>query len=79
MFKVSVAALAVGLLLSSKIAFESRITGRGIYNPEIFFTNPDGDGVKQLTDNDALGFSTGLSPDGTRIASMSDRDGSEEI
>ncbi len=52
--------------LSGKIVFEDRATGIG----EIYFMNPDGTGVVQLTDRAAGGWSMSpaVSPDGSIIA-----------
>ena len=52
--------------LTGKIVFEGRQTGMG----EIYFMNPDGSGVVQVTDQVDGGWSVSpsVSPDGTRIA-----------
>ncbi len=55
-----------------KIAFTSdRTTGSGVDNPtgddEIFTTNPDGTGLKQLTFNTAIDEYPAYSPNGKRI------------
>ena len=52
--------------LTGRIVFEGRQTGMG----EIYFMNPDGSGVVQVTDQVDGGWSVSpsVSPDGTRIA-----------
>jgi len=52
--------------LTGKIIFEDRATGIG----EIYFMNPDGTGVVQVTDevNGGWSISPAVSPDGSRIA-----------
>jgi len=52
--------------LTGKIVFEGRQTGIG----EIYFMNPDGTGVVQVTDrvDDGWSVSPSVSPDGTKIA-----------
>jgi len=52
--------------LTGKIIFEDRATGIG----EIYFMNPDGTGVVQVTDliGGGWGVSPSVSPDGTKIA-----------
>jgi Tol biopolymer transport system component len=57
----------------SKIVFVSdRTTGKGVDNPEgddeIFITNPDGTGRKQLTKNAASESNPVLSPGGKKVA-----------
>ncbi|MFW6202417.1 MAG: LpqB family beta-propeller domain-containing protein, partial [Gemmatimonadota bacterium] len=42
---------------------------------EIYIVEPDGSGLTRLTDNDDLDFAPALSPDGSRIAFVSNRDG----
>ena len=46
---------------------------------EIFIANADGSNPRQLTDNQAEDWHPEVSPDGTKIAFMSDRDGNREI
>ncbi|MGH3089049.1 MAG: TolB family protein, partial [Rubrobacteraceae bacterium] len=45
---------------------------------EIFTMNPDGTGLKQLTDNDASDDDPSFSPDGRRIVFESNRDDPNE-
>ena len=59
-----------------KIVFVSdQTTGKGVDNPEsddeIFITNPDGTGRKQLTKNAASESNPVLSPDGQKVAYQS--------
>jgi TolB protein len=54
------------------ISFQSR-------NPELLVMNPDGSNEKGLASNARLGFSSSWSPDGRKIAFVSDRDGNGEI
>ena len=66
-----------------KIVFDSdRVTGgctqQGC-NVEIFITNANGSGVRRLTRSPAFDGSPTVSPDGTRVAFESDRDGDPEI
>jgi len=58
-----------------KIAFISTHDG----DPEIFVMNPDGTGLKKLTDNTAVDAAPSWSPDGGKIVFTSDRSGSFEL
>ncbi len=60
---------------SSRIAFVSDLDG----GAEIFVMNVDGSGVEQLTYNDSDDRFPAWSPDGGRIAFVSDRDNDVEI
>jgi Tol biopolymer transport system component len=60
----------------SRIAFASNRDG---WDFEIYVMNADGSGQTQLTDNDAFDAYPAWSPDGTKIAFVSDRDGHFEI
>lgn len=67
-----------------KVAFtSSRTTGEGVDNPEgdleVFTVNLDGTGLTQLTKNAENDFDSDFSPDGERIAFLSDRDGNVEV
>ena len=55
----------------AQIAFMSQRDG----NPEIYVMDADGGNLRRLTDNSDKDFSPSWSPDGKRIAFMSDRDG----
>src|SRR5688500_7990449 len=79
------AALALGLLLTSiagtagaafpgangKIAFQSDRDG----NPEVYVMNSDGSGQTRLTNEPRSDVEPAFSPDGTRIAFVSQRNG----
>ena len=54
-----------------QIAFVSRRDG----NPEIYVMNADGKNQRRLTNNPARTYAPSWSPDGRRIAFISDRDG----
>ncbi|HEX8423235.1 MAG TPA: hypothetical protein VF634_07485, partial [Pyrinomonadaceae bacterium] len=58
--------------LDSKIAFTSERDG----NQEIYIMDPDGSQQTRLTNNTASDADPAWSPDGTKIAFVSDRDGS---
>ena len=53
--------------------------GQGAPIPEIYVMDADGDNQKNLTNNPSADRSPSWSPDGSRIAFMSDRDGASEI
>ncbi len=55
----------------ARIAFMSHRDG----NPEIYVMDTDGGNLRRLTDNSDKDFSPSWSPDGKRIAFISDRDG----
>ena len=55
---------------NGKIAFDSNRSG----NWEIYTMSPDGSGVARLTNNPARDVAPAWSPDGTKIAFMSNRD-----
>jgi len=59
-----------------KIVFHSEFKGK---ESEISKTDIDGNNIVQLTDNDADEWHPEVSPDGKKIAFMSDRDGNFEI
>src|SRR5688572_24128844 len=46
---------------------------------EIYTMDPDGNDVTRLTTNAARDFAPAFSPDGSKIAFVSDRDGNREI
>ncbi|HET6579749.1 MAG TPA: hypothetical protein VFG66_15620 [Gemmatimonadales bacterium] len=57
---------------TSQIVFQStRVTG----TPDIFLMDPDGGNVRPVVTSDAVDQTPVLSPDGTIIAFVSDRDG----
>jgi len=49
------------------------------YGLEIFTINPDGSGIKNITQNAATDTSPAWSPDGNRIVFSSDRNGNMEL
>ncbi len=57
--------------LNGKIAFETGRDG----NSEIYSMNPDGSGQTNLTNNSTVDVNPAWSPDGTKIAFASERDG----
>ncbi|HJU54672.1 MAG TPA: hypothetical protein VJ715_08880 [Pyrinomonadaceae bacterium] len=70
----------------TKIAFQSdrddpgNCNGGGcVYHPDIYVMNSDGTGTVRLTNHPAKDGSPSWSPDGTKIAFQSDRDGNFEI
>ncbi|MCJ7472022.1 MAG: PKD domain-containing protein [Actinobacteria bacterium] len=74
---ISVASVTVAITeILDKIAFSSIRDGD---DEEIYIMNPDGSDVTQLTDNDHLDFAPCWSPDSSRIAFSSNRDGDVEI
>lgn len=66
--------------VSSRIAFTGREASATNIGPgDIYVMNADGSGRTQLTTDPANDQSPAWSPDGTRIAFVSDRDGNAEI
>ena len=63
---------------ASDVSFNDTVYGRD-GKVAIYAMNPDGSGVKQLTNHNADDSHPDLSPDGQRIAFISNRDGNFEI
>ena len=61
-----------------KIVFASNRDGGG-FNSEIYSMNANGTNPTRLTNNPAIDYGPSISPDGSRIAFHSDRDGNFEI
>ncbi|MCO6509427.1 MAG: PD40 domain-containing protein [Aridibacter famidurans] len=59
----------------SRIVFQSNRTGRN----EIFVMNPDGSGLRQITDGPGASHSPKFSPDGSKIAFSGYVDGNSDI
>ena len=63
--------------LGSKIAYS--LTDVNNYNMDIYTINPDSTGRVRLTDHPATDWVPAWSPDGSKIAFRTDRDGDREI
>ena len=66
---------AAGPVANGLVAFVSDRGG----DPEIFLLDPSGGAVEQLTDNEAWDTDPAWSPDATRLAISSNRDGDDDI
>lgn len=74
-FASSASTTLVQVVRENKIAFVSNRDG----NYEIYVMNPDGSGVKRLTNNPASDTDPVFSPDGRKIAFTSNRGGSIQL